>query len=590
MNSAQPLQALVAKTQPLSNSSPYRLVLQRKCTCGSQTSSLTSECTECKRKKHIQTKLTIGASNDPLEHEADRVADQAMAAPAGRGGPLHIQRYMDRTTDGAGIAPASVDRVLAHSGKPLEAALRQDMEQRFGHDFSRVRVHSGEAAEQSAQEINAKAYTVGQDVVFGAGALAPGSQEGLHLIAHELTHVVQQSSSNDYPQILARSPNLQKGWWSEKVAAIRAAISEAKNFTTYPTGAFWLINPLNDDDRAHIMTLLTQEELESLFVRGAEAMTARIPNAVDMVAKATDELHRRGFVPSTEKVPAEPLPESDDTDWSKDPAYVDNITSAHFDLVSGEFWTTHVNGVSAPLDVTKVLADSDKSETQAEKPGPVIFRYFYRGPGGLIRPTHYSTTLAPNIVFCARQVREALPQAAAMRSIGLTLLEMQETSLEAAIAGKVVGAIGRRIFAKVWRAPIAPGGRAMSGSPTRRIMSDAEAFTQARNARNTMVDAYNKMSKTTRKDFAVVTGGVNIETGQVAGGYNTVGQCAENMVVERLGGDASKIRFSEAVRPRSGQQVKVCLGCQPGKYLKEQFPEGVIFESFAGPPMPKAGQ
>ena len=70
------------------------------------------------------------------------------------------------------------------------------MEQRFGHDFSRVRVHSGAAAEQSARDVNANAYTVGHNIVFGAGRFAPGTHEGRRLIAHELTHVVQQSGAN----------------------------------------------------------------------------------------------------------------------------------------------------------------------------------------------------------------------------------------------------------------------------------------------------------------------------------------------------------------------------------------------------------
>ena len=95
-------------------------------------------------------------------------------------------------------APASVDRVLASPGRPLEPALRQDMEQRFGHDFSRVRVHSDAAAEQSARDVNANAYTVGHNVVFGAGRFAPGTHEGRRLIAHELTHVVQQSCASRF--------------------------------------------------------------------------------------------------------------------------------------------------------------------------------------------------------------------------------------------------------------------------------------------------------------------------------------------------------------------------------------------------------
>ena len=67
------------------------------------------------------------------------------------------------------------------------------MEQRFGRDFSRVQVHSGAAAEQSVRDINAHAYTVGRDIVFGAGHFSSGTHAARHLLAHELTHVVQQS-------------------------------------------------------------------------------------------------------------------------------------------------------------------------------------------------------------------------------------------------------------------------------------------------------------------------------------------------------------------------------------------------------------
>jgi hypothetical protein len=69
------------------------------------------------------------------------------------------------------------------------------MEQRFGYDFSRVRVHSGLPARQSAQDLNALAYTVGSNIVFGEGQLSRGTHEGRRLIAHELTHVVQQSGA-----------------------------------------------------------------------------------------------------------------------------------------------------------------------------------------------------------------------------------------------------------------------------------------------------------------------------------------------------------------------------------------------------------
>ena len=70
------------------------------------------------------------------------------------------------------------------------------MEQRFGQDFSQVRVHSDGAAEQSARDVNAHAYTAGHDIVFGESRFAPETRVGLRLLAHELTHVVQQSGTD----------------------------------------------------------------------------------------------------------------------------------------------------------------------------------------------------------------------------------------------------------------------------------------------------------------------------------------------------------------------------------------------------------
>jgi len=143
----------------------------------------------------VQTKLRVNEPGDIYEQEADRIADQVMATtahPTVNGAPLRIQRFAGQPTAQAGTAPASIDQVLASPGMPLEPALRHDMEQRFGHDFSEVRVHLGSTAEQSAQHVNANAYTVGHNIVFGAGRFARGTQQGRRLLAHELTHVVQQ--------------------------------------------------------------------------------------------------------------------------------------------------------------------------------------------------------------------------------------------------------------------------------------------------------------------------------------------------------------------------------------------------------------
>ncbi len=173
-------------------------ILQRKCTCGNHTIAGV-ECAECAKKKvALQRKLTIGASNDPLEQEADRIADQVMAKPAQplvSNTPLRIQRFSGQSNGHMDVMPDSVKQAIASPSRLLEPILREDMEKRFGYDFSQVRVHTGPVAEQSARDVNAHAYTVGQNMVFGAGRFTPGTHEGRRLIAHELTHVVQQSGA-----------------------------------------------------------------------------------------------------------------------------------------------------------------------------------------------------------------------------------------------------------------------------------------------------------------------------------------------------------------------------------------------------------
>jgi Domain of unknown function (DUF4157) len=174
-------------------------LLQRKCNSCGQHMIAGGECTNCQPKSGLQRKLTIGASNDPLELEADQIADRVLAAPTNNTinpAPASIQRFTAQTADQADLAPVSVDRVLSSPGRPLETSLQDDMGQRFGHDFSHVRVHTGAEAARSAQDVNANAYTVGHNIVFGAGLFTPGTHNGRRLLAHELTHVVQQSSSD----------------------------------------------------------------------------------------------------------------------------------------------------------------------------------------------------------------------------------------------------------------------------------------------------------------------------------------------------------------------------------------------------------
>jgi hypothetical protein len=140
----------------------------------------------------------VSEPGDTYEQEADQIANQVIGIPAQHalsGAVPRIERFPAQSNRSMDAAPASVDQALAGPGKPLEPAVRQDMERRFGYDFSRVLVHCGTAAERSARDMNANAYAVGHDIVFGRGQFAPETSTGRLLLAHELAHTIQQASS-----------------------------------------------------------------------------------------------------------------------------------------------------------------------------------------------------------------------------------------------------------------------------------------------------------------------------------------------------------------------------------------------------------
>ncbi len=156
----------------------------------------------------IQRKLAIGSVNDPMEGEANRVAQHVMRGSASRRSLAALParsmgecRSRDAQTQtlptiaarepNTSDAPAIVHDVLRSPGEPLDRRSRDFFEPRFGYDFSPVRVHAGMHAATSASAVNAHAYTVGSDVVFGARRYEPNTVRGRALLAHELTHVTQ---------------------------------------------------------------------------------------------------------------------------------------------------------------------------------------------------------------------------------------------------------------------------------------------------------------------------------------------------------------------------------------------------------------
>ena len=175
-----------AMANPTASAPPHPAVVQARlspspCACG-------GSCPRCQAK----SALKVGAPDDAFEREADAVADQVMrmesTAPR-----LQPKSAATGASTSAQAAPASVDAVLGSRGRGLDADTRAFFEPRFARDFSGVQVHADSAAAQSAREVNAHAYTVGQHIVFNTGRFAPETREGRHLLSHELTHVVQQS-------------------------------------------------------------------------------------------------------------------------------------------------------------------------------------------------------------------------------------------------------------------------------------------------------------------------------------------------------------------------------------------------------------
>ena len=184
--------------------SPRRTVtsglLQRQCACGSRAGS-SGECEGCNKKRTVglQTKMQVGFPGDMFEQEADRAADQVLSHPQATAGTLpagtlttlKIQRRNIDSSSAIEQVPTEVDAALAVPGRPLDPATQKYFEPRFGHDFSRVRIHVDNAA---AASVSAHAFTVGERIVFAANQYQPTTHTGRHLLAHELTHVVQQSS------------------------------------------------------------------------------------------------------------------------------------------------------------------------------------------------------------------------------------------------------------------------------------------------------------------------------------------------------------------------------------------------------------
>lgn len=219
----------------------------------------------------IQARLMVGPAGDSYEQEADRVAEQIMTMPA----PAHAQPLQRQEEEQVQAKPlaASITRLVQRQaspeeeelqakpvlqrangaegfeasrefeerlnaqrsgGSPLPEGTRSFMESRFGVDFSGVRIHADSEAAQLNREVSAQAFTYGQDIFIGEGQYSPHTSEGQWLLAHELTHVVQQAAGGE------AIPLQRQGW--EVAGVALAAASFAVQLASAGAGGFNLTN------------------------------------------------------------------------------------------------------------------------------------------------------------------------------------------------------------------------------------------------------------------------------------------------------------------------------------------------------------
>ena len=177
---------------------------RRPCACGGR-------CPTC-----LTDRIRVSQPEDASEREAQRIADSVTRAtssePASATNAGHTARAVRRQP--LSQQPSLIDQSPAHvqaavgaDARPLDAQTRTVFESRLGYDLSEVRIHTGANAEQSAQALDAKAYTFGRDIVFGRGHYRPDSHTGRQLLAHELAHVTQaQSSAPIQRNVIYRQP------------------------------------------------------------------------------------------------------------------------------------------------------------------------------------------------------------------------------------------------------------------------------------------------------------------------------------------------------------------------------------------------
>jgi len=261
----------------------------------------------------FQSKLTVGKPNDHFEREADQMADQVMessetafiqpkitsisiqrkCAECEKDEEEKLQGKKSNDKEADSLDSLIVDEALSAPGQTLDHHTRSFMESRMGYDFSKVRIHNNNIAAKSAKSINALAYTTGNDIVFNKGQYAPGTDDGKRLLAHELTHVIQQSR-NINRKVIQRCPDAAStSQFDARASQVRAHPQYAALSSSDQTITEEIISlSRNRDDCIHFI-----DRLLILFNTPVDQSPAVGSAATAIIANAADEERARLATP-----------------------------------------------------------------------------------------------------------------------------------------------------------------------------------------------------------------------------------------------------------------------------------------------------
>jgi hypothetical protein len=292
----------------------------------------------------VQAKLEVGAPDDEYERQADRVADQVMRMPAG--GPpgpppedeedliqgqatpsIGLLRRQPATLEeeqvlpgcgcvrrqgdgpsggspdkGSSVGPGTESRIesLRGRGEPLDAATRTDFEARFGRDFSRVQVHTGPDAGQLTRDLHARAFTSKEDIYFAPGRYEPHTAQGQRLLAHELTHTIQQHG------VVRRRPALeeeeQKTNRAESAEATREAEPATSDYGASERASEVCESCLSPTRTGETLNLVPPATAMGGNVTAPGAQAGLLPSQSDMAMASAGGVALEGGLPESQAV------------------------------------------------------------------------------------------------------------------------------------------------------------------------------------------------------------------------------------------------------------------------------------------------